>query len=154
MVTDKEQIQEELRIANKIARQKDDKPVVPRAGIVYGDTIYWGTIVGAVLTLLGQTISFVSQNHHVSTSSMLSDLWRGKKHEELWAEVGGAPNYHWYLEHMTTGDGLTMLGLALGVFSVTPAIFGAAYVLLRERQRLFGGLAIVAALISIYAMVP
>ena len=154
MVTDKEQIKEELRIARQIDHQKDDKPVVPLAGIVYGDTIYWATIVGAVLTVVGQVVSFVSKSNYVSTSSLLSALWQGKKHDELWAEVGGPPNSHWYLEQFTTGDGLTMFGLALGVFSVTPAILGAAYVLFREQQRLFGGLAITAALISIYAMLP
>lgn len=154
MVTNKEEIKEEIRIAKQIDQQKDDKPVVPLAGIVYGDTIYWATIIGAVVTVLGQIVSFVSKNNYVSTSSLLSALWQGKKHDELWSEVGGPPSSHWYIEQFATGDGLTMFGLALGVFSVTPAIFGAAYVLLREQQRLFGALAIIAALISIYAMLP
>ncbi len=154
MVTDKEELQEELKVAKQIERQTDDKPVVPLAGIVYGDTIYWCTIVGAILTVVGQVISFVSTNNYISTSYILSSLWQGAKAEQLWSQVGGAPNGHWYLDQISTGDGLTMFGLALGVFSVTPAIFGAAYVLFREHQRLFGGLAVAAALISIYAMLP
>jgi len=154
MVTDKQQIQEHLKIAKQLDRQKDDKPVVPRAGIFYGDTIYWATIAGAVVTLIGQVLSFVSTRNHISTESLMSSLWKGRKTEELWAEVGGAPNGHWYLEQVTTGDGLTMLGLAIGVFSVTPAILGASFVLLREKRFLFAGLAIVAAAISVYAMLP
>lgn len=154
MVIDKEQLQEELKIAKQIERQKDDKPVVPLAGIVYGDTIYWGTIIGTVLTLLGQVISFVGAKNYVAASYVMSSLWQGSRTDDLWSPVGGPPNGHWYLDQMYNGDGLTMFGIAMGVFSVTPAIFGAAYVLFREKKRLFGSLAVIAALISIYAMLP
>lgn len=40
----------------------------------------------------------------------------------------------------------------LGVFSVIPAILGAAFILFREKERLFGFLAIIAAVITTLAI--
>ncbi len=153
MVTDKSEIKEELRILDEIEHQTDDKPVVPLAGVVYGDTIYWGTILGTIVTLFGQMLSFLTQNNHMSPSYLLSSLWQGKKVEDIWDAVGGTPEGHWYIERITTGDGLTTFGLAFGVFTVTPAIIGAAVVLFRQQHRLFAALAVIAALITLYSLI-
>lgn len=146
------ELQQQLEIEEKIDHQTDDKPLVPLAGVVYGDTIYWITIAAAVITLLGQIWSFITQNNYMSPTYLLSSIWQGKKVDEIWNAVGGVPEGHWYLPHLLTGDGLTTGGLALGVFSVTPAIFVSAFVLFKQKHPLFGTLAIIAGLITIMAL--
>ena len=133
---------------------KDDMPVVPLAGIVYGDMVYWGTIFGTLLTIIGSVITFTTTNNFIDPSYLLSSVWEGKTVEQIWqgTALGANPDGHWYLGEITTGNGLTMLGLAIGVFSVTPSIIGAAVVLFREKEVLFGSLALISAAITIAAM--
>jgi len=131
-----------------------DKQLVPLSGIVYGDIIYWGTIAGTVVTLIGSIIVFTTNMNYVDPSHILTAVWQGQSIEEIWIVSGGnVPNDHWYLSQLNTGNGLTMLGIAIGVFSVTPGILGAAFILFREKQPLFGWLAVFSAIITIIAMV-
>lgn len=133
--------------------QADDKPIVPKAGIIYGDIIYWGTIAGTLVVLLGSFITFTTTNNYMDPSILLSAIWEGKSVEEIWqAAAGGSPNGHWYLNVPTTGNGLTALGIAMGVFSVTPAIAASAYVLWKDGYKFFAGIAMVAAVITVLAM--
>lgn len=145
------ELHEQLEIEHQIDSQQDDAPVVPIAGVVYGDTIYWTTIAASVITLAGQIWSFIARDNYMSPSYLLSSIWQGKKVDEIWNAVGGVPNGHWYLPHLWTGDGLTTAGLALGVFGVTPAIFASALVLYKQGQKLFGSLAVIAGTITVLA---
>ena len=136
------------------AGNNNDRPVVPFAGIVYGDIIYWITIVATGVVLIGSVITFVTTDNYIDATYLLSSIWQGKNVEQIWVgAVGAQPNGHWYLSRLSTGSGLTAAGIALGVASVIPAIIGAAYILLRERQRLFGTLAIIAAIITTAAAI-
>lgn len=133
--------------------QADDKPIVPRAGVIYGDIIYWGTIAGTLVVLLGSFITFATLNNYMDPSILLSAIWEGKTVEEIWQQAaGGPPDGHWYLDVLTTGNGLTAFGIAMGVFSVTPAIFAAAYVLWKDGEKFFAGIAALAAVITVLAM--
>ena len=130
-----------------------DKPVAPVAGIIYGDLVYWITIAATFMVIAGSIITFVTTNNYIDPSYMLSAIWEGKTVEEIWqGAIGGQPNGHWYLPHLTTGNGMTAGGIALGVFSVIPAILGSAVVLFRQKERLFGVLAIIAAIITTLAI--
>lgn len=132
----------------------NDKPDVPKAGVVYGDIIYWITIVATVLVILGSILTFVTTNNYIDPNYMLSAIWEGKNVEEIWKGATGAqPDGHWYLPHLTTGNGLTAGGIALGVFSVIPGIIGAAYLLFKDGERLFGTLAVLSAIITGIAVV-
>ena len=134
--------------------QNNDAPLVPLSGIVYGDIIYWGTIAGTVVTLIGCIIIFTTTMNYVDPAHILAAVWQGQSIEEIWKVSGGTvPNDHWYLSQLETGNGITMLGIAIGVFSVTPGIIGAAIVLFREKEPVFGWLAIVSSIITIIAMV-
>ena len=153
MTTHHKELEKQVEIAEQIDHQTDDAPVVPLAGVVYGDMIYWGTIAASVLTLLGQTINFVTTHNYMSPNYLLSAIWQGKSVEEIWVEGAGAlPQGHWYLAHLSTGDGLTTAGLALGVFTVIPAIAGAAVVLLRQREYLYASLAVIAGAFTTLAL--
>ena len=130
-----------------------DKPVAPIAGIVYGDIIYWGTIAATIMVLIGSIITFTTHNNYIDPNYLLSAIWEGKNVEEIWkGAVGAQPDGHWYLPVLTTGNGMTAGGIALGVFSVIPGIIGSAVILFREKQYLFGSLAIIAAIITSVAV--
>jgi hypothetical protein len=130
---------------------------IPRSGVVYGDIIYWTTIAGAFLAIAGSIVTFVTTDNYIDPNYLLSSIWEGKGVEAIWggAEgVGVPPDGHWYLDQITTGNGLTMFGLVLGVFSVIPGLLGASWILLtREGLPLYAGLALVAALITLFAMI-
>lgn len=139
-------------IDNK-AVQEDEKPVVPVAGVVYGDIIYWCTIIATIVVLIGTVVTFTSTSNYIDPAYLLSEIWKGKTVDEIWTgAVGSPPDGHWYLSVLSTGNGLTAAGIALGVFGVTPAILGAAYMLFKEKSILFGSLAIISAIITTIAM--
>lgn len=153
MAEEHKELDDQLKIEEEREHQTDDAPVTPVAGVVYGDTVYWGTIAAAILTLVGQVVNFVSQNNHIAPSYLLSAIWQGKDVDNIWGTaVGAAPDGHWYMGHLTAGDGLTTAGIALGVFVVVPAIIAAAVVLFKQRERLFGAMALIAAAITVVAM--
>lgn len=141
---------------NEIENDEDDRPLVPRAGIIYGDIIYWGTIAGTFLVIIGSFVTFTTMNNYIDPAYLLSAIIDGKTVDDIWKGAEGVnqlPNGHWYLSEISTGNGLTMAGIAIGVFSVTPAIFASAYALFKDGQKLFGGIAVVAGLITIFAMI-
>ena len=142
---------------NDVDVNEEDRPVIPRAAIIYGDIIYWATIAGTFLVMVGSVITFTTTNNFIDPGYLLSQILDGNTVDDIWngAEgVNALPSGHWYLDHITTGNGMTMAGIAIGVFSVTPAIFASAYALLKDGEKLFAGIATVAGLITVYAMMP
>lgn len=124
-----------------------------RAGIIYGETVYWGTIVAALLALTGSLITFVGDQNLMSPTYLLAALWEGQDVATVWGQTtGGIPDGHWYLNEIATGNGLTMAGIALGVFTVIPAILAAGNVLWRQKQRVSAAMAFVAAAVTTLAM--
>lgn len=135
---------------------QDERPDIPRSGVVYGDTIYWGTIASAIIALIGQIYTFLTPGSAISPSIMLSRIWEGRDVAGIWKGVGVArpDNEHWYFAQITSGEGLTMFGIAVGVFIVIPALLASAYVLFtREGRPMFASLAVIAALITIASFV-
>lgn len=149
-----EELEQQVQIGEQIDHQTGDAPVVPVAGVVYGDMIYWGTIAASILTLIGEVMSFITTQNFMSPTYLLSSIWQGKSVEDIWTNGAAAamPEGHWYLNQLATGDGLTTAGLALGVFTVIPAIVGSAVMLVRQRQFLYAGLALVAGVITSLAL--
>ncbi len=133
-----------------------ERPQIPLSAIVYGKTIYWGTILSAIIALIGQLTVFLTKESALAPSVLLSRIWEGRTVAEIWAGTGvdRPVNEHWYLFHLNTGEGLTMLGIALGVFVVIPAILACSSVLyVKEKEPLFGTLALIAALITIGSLI-
>ncbi len=129
---------------------KEVKPKPPLAGLLFGETIYWGVMLGSVLVVIGSVLSFLGDNY-VPVSYWLSASWKGEHLAEIWKHApggpGGLPMGHWYLPHLTTGDGLCAFGISLGVFSVAPALLLAAFGLYKDGETLYGSLALVCAVI-------
>ena len=126
------------------------RPEIPVAGIIYGEIVYWLTIVGSVIAIVGSTIAMFGADNYLDPSYVFSAIWEGQTTVAIWeGTVGSIPGGHWYLGHLGAGDALAMFGLALGVFSVIPGLIGSAIAMLKKRQFLFGSLALVAALLCI-----
>ncbi len=131
----------------------EDRPKPALSGRVYGEIIYWGTVIGSIISIIGSMITFVTKKNYIDPGYLLSAIWQGKSVKEIWEGATGAlPNGHWYLEHLFTGNGIAMAGLAFGVFVVVPAIFSAAIMLLREKQYVFSILAFIAGIITTVSM--
>lgn len=128
----------------------DNRPEIPVAGIIYGEIVYWLTILGSVIAIVGATTAMFSANNYLDPSQVFSAIWDGQTTVEIWeGTVGAVPRGHWYLPRLAAGDGLAMFGLALGVFSVIPALIASAIALIKKKQLLFGTLALVAAILCV-----
>jgi hypothetical protein len=121
---------------------KEEKPKAPLAGIIYGEIVYWGVLAGSLIVIIGSVLSFLGDSF-VPVSYWMTAIWKGQSVAQVWQGATGAlPNGHWYLSCLKTGDGLTALGISFGVFSVAPALFLAGAALCREKEWLYGLLAI------------
>ena len=126
------------------------RPEVSVAGVVYGEIVYWVTIVGSLITIVGVTIAMFGAQNHIDPSYVFSAIWEGQSTAAIWeGAVGRIPNEHWYLTRLGMGDALAMFGLCMGVFSVVPGMIGSAFVLFKKKETLFGACAIVAAVLCI-----
>lgn len=132
---------------------EETRPEIPFAGIIYGEIIYWGTIAGSIIAIIGSTIAAIfNKNNVIEPSYLFSAIWEGKSPTAIWeGAIGAAPKGHWYLSNLFAGDGITMFGLALGVFTVIPGLFLSGIVLLKKKDYVFGGMAIIAGVISLVA---
>lgn len=130
------------------------RSLIPIAGVVYGDIIYWATIFASVLVVIGTVETFISTDNIIPPAYLLSSVLEGKSVAEIWkgSPFGAIPHGHWYLGILPTGEGITTSGLAFGVFGVIPAIFVSAYFLWRSHNSFFAILAIVSAFITITSM--
>ena len=131
---------------------EEGKPKPAFAGLVYGEIVYWGTVIGALIAILGSAYAFASKSNVMDVSHVFSAIWQGKDTASVWMEgIGRMPQGHWYLPKITTGDGLTMFGMAFGIFAVIPGMFASAIAMLKKKDYLFAGLAILAGIISVTA---
>jgi len=129
-----------------------EKPKPPIAGIIYGEIVYWGVLLGSLIVIVGSMLAFFGDNF-VPVSYWISSIWKGETVLQTWQGATGAlPNGHWYLSHLTTGDGLSALGISMGVFSVVPALLLSSVALFREKEWLYGALAMVGCVVVIIAI--
>ena len=119
-----------------------ERPKPPLAGIIYGGIVYWGVLVGSLLVTIGSVLAFLGDNY-VPVSYWLSSVWKGESVYHTWENATGSlPMGHWYLNYLMRGDGITAFGISLGVFCVVPALFLSTMVLFKQRQGLYGLLAL------------
>jgi hypothetical protein len=129
------------------------KPPVPVSGIVYGEIIYWGTCFSALLVLLGTIKSFMETNSAVSVNYLLDAVLSGKSVDTIWmsSKLHQVPNTSLYLSTWASGESLTVIGIAVGVLSVIPAIFFSSVYLWRSNNHIFAIVALVSGLITLIA---
>jgi len=126
--------------------------------LTYGEPVYWATLIGAVLAVIGGVVAFCTKANYIKPSYWISSVWQGQSVEEIWeGAVGSEPQGHWYLSHLLTGDGLTSAGFALCFIAITLGLIAAGIVLWKKRSRVFAIFAFIASLImtvSIFGLLP
>jgi hypothetical protein len=132
---------------------QDTRPPVAVSGIIYGEFVYWITILGSIIAIIGATIAMFGVPNYLDTSYVFSAIWEGKTTVEIWeGATGEIPNGHWYLPRLSNGDALAMFGLALGVFSVIPGMIGAAIAMFKKKETLYGTFATIAVILCITSL--
>ncbi|ADB58849.1 hypothetical protein [Archaeoglobus profundus] len=131
-----------------------EPPKPPTAGIVYGEIVYWITIVGMIVGIAGLAIYLSSGG--VMNSDMISDLLKGETPKKLWEEhsiLGEMPESHWYLSYLSYGDAIAMLGIVICSLSAVIATWATALTIFikRELDLLFGIFAVIVAIIMTLA---
>lgn len=121
-----------------------EEPKMPSAQIVYGEIIYWVTIVACIICMIGPVISLSSpENNVLNPHYLFAAIFEGKSAEAVWQEVGGGfPGGHFYFKHITKGDGFTQLGLALGCSCALWALIAAAFAYFKEKIYIYVGLSL------------
>ncbi len=129
----------------KILRDKDG---TLRPSLVYGETVYWMTIVGATLVIIGSVLAFAHHTNVLDPAVLFASIWEGHTVAEIWSSAGGAePSGHWYLAALPSGDALTMTGMVGAIFSLVPAILAVGWLMFKRRERFFGAVAVLAAIL-------
>ena len=132
---------------------QETRPPVATSGVIYGEFVYWITILGSIIAIIGATIAMFGAPNYLDTSYVFSAIWEGKSTVEIWeGAVGAIPNGHWYLPRLNNGDALAMFGLVLGVFSVIPGMIGAAIAMFRKRETLYAVFATITVLLCITSL--
>ena len=107
------------------------KSLIPISGVIYGQTIYWLTIISSLIVLLGTIVSFLEKNSPLPASYLLQSVIDGKSKTDIWANsvIGESPNIFFFLNNLSHGESITMVGLAVGVMvrvwsaSIDPTAF-------------------------------
>lgn len=133
----------------------EEAPKMPRAQIVYGEIIYWVTVVSCIICMIGPVIAMLApENNVLNPHYLFASIFEGKSAQTVWQEVGGGfPGGHFYLKNLTSGDGFTQLGLALGCSCALWALLAAAFSYLSEKIYLYVALAIWVALLVSLSMI-
>ncbi|MHC4861500.1 MAG: hypothetical protein ACYTDY_15570 [Planctomycetota bacterium] len=120
----------------------DERPKMPAAQIVYGEIVYWVTIVAAIICMIGPVVAMADVDNNVMNPHFLfAKIFEGKNAETIWKEVGGEfPGGHFWVDNFSRGDGFTQFGLALGCSVALWALLAAAFAYLRDRVYLYVGL--------------
>ena len=114
------------------------KSLIPISGVIYGQTIYWLTIISSLIVLLGTIVSFLEKNSPLPASYLLQSVIDGKS----------KTNIFFFLNNLSHGESITMVGIAIGVSSVIPATLFSSYFLWKSRNPVFALIAVIACLLT------
>lgn len=84
--------------------------------LLFGEVTYWIVIVSNLIATIGPVfVLFNPKNNMLDPTLLFAEIWKGANPEAIWNTVGsGLEEGHSYLYHLTTGDGITQFGIALG----------------------------------------
>ena len=79
----------------------DRTPKMPVAQTLYGEIVYWVTIVAAIICMIGPVLSMYNVEGNVLNPHYLfAAIFEGKDAHTIWNEVGGGfPGGHFYFTH-------------------------------------------------------
>lgn len=112
---------------------------VPVTNILYGEIIYWITVVACIICMIGPVIAMANVDNNVLNPHYLfAAIFAGKDAHTIWEEVGGGfPGGHFYFRNLTKGDGFTQFGLALGCSCAFWGLLASAVSFFRRKIYLF-----------------
>lgn len=133
----------------------EERPKMPFSQVIYGEIVYWGTIVAAIICMIGPYISMKNVDNNVMNPHYLFALiFEGKNAETVWQEVGGGfPGGHFYLNNFSMGDGFTQFGLALGCSVALWALIPASLCYLKDKSPLYTALCLWVGLLIFLSMI-
>jgi hypothetical protein len=105
------------------------------------------------MVLYGTIKSFLETNSAVSVNYLLDAVLSGKSVETIWmsSKLQQIPNTSLYLATWTSGESLTVIGIAMGVLTVIPAIFLSSIYLWRSNNHIFAVVALISGLLTLIA---
>ncbi|WP_202320283.1 DUF1634 domain-containing protein [Archaeoglobus neptunius] len=123
--------------------QRNEIPNPPVEGRVYGEIAALITIVGIVIALIGVAINLTKGGELLDTSKLIQGLLEGRSPHEIWktdSVFKAEPHGYWFFGYLSTGEGLSMAGLAIacwggviGAWSIFLAMFRSKEVLLYKK---------------------
>ena len=124
------------------------KSLIPISGVIYGQTIYWLTIISSLIVLLGTIVSFLEKNSPLPASYLLKSVIDGKS-KKISGQIALLVNHQiFFLSNLSNGESITMIGLAIGVSSVIPATLFSSYFLWKSRNPVFALIALMACVLT------
>lgn len=132
-----------------------DRPVIPKVQVIYGEIIYWLTILACIVCMIGPVISVANPDNNVlNPYRLFGAIFEGKSPQEVWQDVGGGfPGGHFYFGNFTKGDAFTQFGLALGCSCAFWGLLAAAATYARDKIYLYVVLSLWVATLVCLAMV-
>lgn len=131
------------------------RPIMQLSQRVYGEIVYWGTVLAAIVCMIGPYISVKNPENNVANPLYLfAAIFEGKDTATIWQEVaGGFPGGHFYLDYFTYGDGFTQFGLAMGCSVAAWALIPVALIYLKEKNPTYAILSLWVMLLIVLSMI-
>lgn len=132
----------------------EERPIMPKAQSVYGECVYYLTIVTCLICIIGPVLAMISpENNVINPYFLFAEIFEGRTAFDVWAMVGAGDiqGGHFYMQHFFTGDGFTQFGLALGCSSTAWSLLVAAAVYAQERIYIYSGMAVFVALLIFFS---
>lgn len=128
----------------------EERPKPPVAGVIYGEFAFWVVLTGMVVAIAGSAL-YLSGTGYVGKECIIENLMAGVDSSGIWdkcATTGVAmPHGHWYLGQLAYGDGIAMLGIAIGCLGGVLGMWGAFFGMVRSKGGVYTVLSLVTAII-------
>ena len=140
-----------------------DKKDIPKpllSGILYGEFAFWLAIGGSVIAAIGIIIYFLG-NQFFDPAKLIAGLLSGKDAAHIWEYAANAhiAHGHWYLQKLGTGDGISMLGIAISCYAGVVGLYASLIGMLKNREKpviftVFAVIIIVLVTMSAFGLLP
>ncbi len=129
-------------------------PPVPRAQYAYGTAVYWFCTISALICLLGLFMAMLNTGKNMLNPHLVFPaVWEGKNASDVWLHAGGGfPGGHFYISNLSSGDGLTMFGIALGSTAALWGLLAAAAGYLKDKSYGYAAISLFLSFVILFAM--
>ena len=68
---------------------QQERPKALLSGILYGEFVFWVTIAGMIIAVIGIVMYFSGGDQFFNSQTLMNKLWTGEDAETIWKEVAG-----------------------------------------------------------------